>query len=645
MFKSCSPYQSVKNLFTYYAKHFATHTVRSLQALALLSLLILIQAPVTLRAMEFENVTFGFNGKYKAATWAPLDITVRSQNEPFVGELRVEVRNAFSDALLQTHAAPFHRRRRQLYVYCPKVAAKLVVQLVHAENPTKRHPTTPPKTVLAKTQIIPSTPIARQDYFVLALAPNGDRLQQFIDKQQIDGTGAQIHVDYLPNARTMPTQWIGYNAVDTIVIRETALTERNISKQQQTALLDWVQNGGTLILSGGSNFRYLQKSFIEPFLPVRLNGVETVAEWQDRYLSLSSRTEKITFYLPPTGLNKHFLNAKSLDEQSDLGAIQKIRFQPNVGCQVVMGTAEDIYIAKRNFGSGQILCLAFDYNAPPFSAQKTAEVFWNQLLKTAGKSPRHFADRYALHREHEQKIYEQFLLKMPTQVPLIKQLAIVLPAYLLSLGGILFYLGRPQRRARRYWIAGGLFGLLSIGAIGIAQTILPNSIAADSFSILSIYPERHRAHLQRYIAIRATRHTETSIAFDKPVLITPLTAASNEAFIQSSTSQLRQVALEPWHPRTYIIETFFTPQSLPTELENAYQLTKTQKQIPALQGLFGIQKQFARILQKEGVLQYLTNQEAPVSIGWTSQPFGDIYANGHVRQTDETLVLSYISAQ
>ena len=67
----------------------------SLCALMLLIFSMLIQNAAAGGTIAFENVTFGFKGKYKVATWAPLDVTVRSENEPFDGELRVEVRNFF----------------------------------------------------------------------------------------------------------------------------------------------------------------------------------------------------------------------------------------------------------------------------------------------------------------------------------------------------------------------------------------------------------------------------------------------------------------------------------------------------------------------------------------------------------------------
>ena len=113
--------------------------------------------------------------------------------------------------------------------------------------------------------------------------------------------------------------------------------------------------------------------------------------------------------------------------------MEYIQFAPKVGCEVLVGTTEQIYVAKRKFGEGQILCLAFDYNAPPFSEQQVAETFWHGLLSSHGKSPRHLADQYALAAlQHEEETHKHFLSEMPTQVPLIKLLAVALPIYLLS---------------------------------------------------------------------------------------------------------------------------------------------------------------------------------------------------------------------
>ncbi len=599
---------------------------QSRTAYFLMSLFVLIQASaLAFGTVDVENVTFGFNDGYKTGTWAPVDITVRSQNEPFIGELVIEVRNFFSDARIQRYATPLklgatERQSRRFYVYCPKIATKLVILAV----PIPRGQATASR---ALTEISPPTPIALKDYFVLALAPSGDKLKQFLDKREI-GADAQAHVRYLPNARALPTQWIGYDAVDILVIREVALTERNVTKAQQTALLDWVQRGGTLIVSGGSSFRYLRGSFIEPFLPVQLIGVETVETFQIGRSALLAA-------MPP---GKH----------------ERIILKPKANCHVVLGTDEDIAIAKRHFGEGQMLCLAFDYNV--LFVKGTGETFWRALLETHGKSPRHLANRYAPHRRHEEKIDAQFLKKMPTQVPLIKLLAIALPGYLCSFGAVLFIFKRRATRPRiaraspspsNYWIGGALLVLVSFIALSIARTVLPNSVAADRIGILSIYPERQRAHLQRYVALRATAREETSFRMPQESFIRPLEPIERNAgnalgtAMQAPHFQMRSAVVEPWQPRTYVEEIFFSWDK--TWQFDGEQVTvdRTLKKVPPDEGLNGTRKTFAQTLQREGVLQYLLDSENATQIGWTSQPITRLTDFQQV--TDETLVIMFAS--
>ncbi|RKU37420.1 hypothetical protein C6496_10050 [Candidatus Poribacteria bacterium] len=617
----------------------------------------LFSASVAYGAVEVENATFGFSDGYKTGTWAPLTVTVWSQDEPdvFTGKLVVEVQNFTSDTPFERYATPLRlsptgRQQKHFYVYCPKNATRLVIKLLstvpveserlHAYDTDAFH------------EVLLPTPIARKDYLVLVLAPSGDKLKRFIDKRQLKVTnGAQVHVKYLPDSTSLLRDWIGYSAVDVLVIRETFLTERHVSKAKQTALLDWVQRGGTLIMSGGGSFNALRGSFVEPFLPVELNGIEKTDTLSDALY------EQLGFHA----------------SGSDETLFERIVFAPKVGCETLIGTKEEIYVAKRNFGDGQILCLAYDYNALPLSEQKIGEAFWQHLLSESGKSPRHLADQYALSRQHEERIYKQFLSKMPTQVPLIKLLAVVLPVYLLIFGGLLLNFGRSKRKSSSYWIGSCLFIFFSVCTIAVARNILPNKMTADQLSILSVYPERQRAHLQSFVSIRTVARTETSFGFPDGTFIrhqeTELTQRIG-TLMHDSSVQLQGAFVEPWHPTTYIKEAF--TQQLPVELEDAWRVTGKQitylgdiplrtnpkqetelstahlrlhstSKMPPDAELNDTREAFARILQQEGVLQYLMMgtglNPQPYIIGWTSRNFTDITAGGNFDTNSDTLVI------
>ena len=655
---------------------------------------------VAVGAVEVENVTFGFGDGYRIGTWAPLTITVRNQDERtvFSGELVVEVRNFSSDIPIERYATPLHListdpQQKDFYVYCPKNATQLVIRLLPA-TPSDTAGLRSTTSGLVKDILLP-TPLARKDYFVLVLAPSGDKLKRFVDKKQ-------VHVKYLPNSMSLPRDWIGYSAVDVLVVREVRLTDRRILKAQQTAMLDWIQRGGTLIVSGGSSYNYLQGSFIEPFLPVELKGVVktntlpvALLEQLGR-MAVSSQQEGVT---SPENLLTD--SRRSIADSH----FKRIQFTPKAGCEVLIGTAEQIYVAKRSFGDGQILCLAFDYNVPPFGVRQKnsvggvsnpdsclAETFWRELLGKHGKSPRHLADRYALALQHEEEIHKHFLSEMPTRVPLIKLLAIVLPIYLLGFGGFLFYFGKSRQKSRTYWIGGCLFVLLSVSTIASARKALfPNTVTADRLSILSVYPERQRAHLLSYVALRAVSRAEMSIDFTKGTFIRHQEVEESKGellqkigtLVHDSHVQLRDLSVKPWHPTTYVEEKFLAldgrgevTSPLPNTLENTWRVVgkemtylgnvalreesgletpptsepsmarlrlQVTPKMPPDEELDGARKRFAQILKRDYVLRYLATEAnlnpSPYFIGWISQGFTDKIADGNINTNDETLVI------
>ena len=221
----------------------------------------LFSISVTFGAAKAADVDFGFNDRYKTGTWVPLRITVQSQDQPtrFIGDLVVDVRSFSSDTPIEQYASELSLRtteeaEKNFYIYCSKNAAQLVVQLVPTTSSKRTVSGNREPSVIREVSL--PTPLSRKDSLVLVFAQSGDKLKRFIDKQQLvsDSDGARIYVEYLQNSTLLPRDWIGYSAVDVLVIRKTVLPERRISKAQQTALLDWVQRGGTLILSGGEQF-------------------------------------------------------------------------------------------------------------------------------------------------------------------------------------------------------------------------------------------------------------------------------------------------------------------------------------------------------------------------------------------------------
>ena len=631
-------------------------------------------------SVDIENITLGYNNKYKAGKWVPFSVLVHSQNElkVFSGEIIVEVKNLISDDTLFRYATPIQLRKTdrknvRLYIFIPVTPVKLSIQVVRTGEGLDIEKISKP---FITRDFFPTSPIENKDYLLLALTPNEDKLKRLIDQKQLDDGETRVHVQYIQNTNEMPSAWIGYSSIDVLVLREISLSDRRLSKKQQAALLEWIQDGGTLIVSGGSNYRYLKDSFIEEILPVKLlheEIIENVPTILKQRFEINTEDTILASGNPPNSTKK----------------FNSIGFELKAGCDAIIENNNKIYIAKRNFGSGQIICFAFDYNAHVFSMPKHGETFWVWLLNNYGKSHKNVSDKYTPYRQHEDKIHKLFLSKMPTQIPIVKLLALLLPIYVLCLSCLFFLRNRQsssKSRNRVYWIGGFIFVLFSICTISVAKVVIPQKIQKDSFSILTVYPELSKVNLQRFISLRTPAHNITSIHLKPTTFIRPLHSEGIQKpskFLQGKSFQLKDVEIEPWGPSTYTHQTVFPMdlQQSNIKLENTWIITGNQgkylgtvkvgnsnyskidtpseilTKLPINRHLNGSRKSFTQILQSEGLLQYLLNSddvpEKDVEksnnklIGWISElgrflPTDQLMSDRIVTYNDETLVIIYL---
>ena len=617
--------------------------------LNLIPFLIILTVSAACAAIEVESVELGFSGTYKRDRWSPLQITVTSQNEAFRGEIYTDIHNASTGKLIQSYSTSLNltrtdRQRKILYIFLPGISNKLMLKLIDQEG-----------RLLTSQEIPTGSPKQTTDLIALALTPSRDLLSRWDGKQIGDMTDGNIFVAYVSNPKYLPTHWKGYDSIDLFILRGLTLSERNISESQQTALLDWIQRGGTLLTAGGRNFHMLRGGIIEPFMPVDLAALQTRKDL-------------------PEAMRK--FGYTSVDFAFDL-----IDFQRRTGAQILIGEENQIYVARKNLGSGSVISLAFDYTAPPFSDLPGAANYWEWLFREAGRSRLHIEEaRYGAYRRHNEKIGALLTTRPSTRSPLILVLAGYLIVYLMSLGGLIWFTGRRENKSKLYWIGGLLLPVFFLFAVIIPRNVVPGWVSSNSFSILSVYSERERAHLQSYIGMIASANLKTSINFGAETLIKPLTpiAKAPLQLIEAKEDfQLHDTTVDAWATQTYLAESFvgfpapriqrnagYIRHHLPDVLENAWLIDngsyaylgsvppntpieikeKTQKWTFPNELVGTRREEFAKILVGEGLLRYLVQEEGSKLLGWLDKSFLQMSLNNNnpVNAADNTLVILHV---
>ena len=620
-----------------------------LYRLYLIPFLIILSVSAACAAIEVESVELGFNGTHKRDRWSPLQVTVTSQNQAFRGEIYTDIHNASSGKLIQSYSTPLSltrtdRQRRILYIFLPGISTKLMLKLIDQHGR------------LQTSQEIPTgSPKQTTDLIALALTPSRDLLSRWNGKQIGDMKDGNFFVAYVSNPIYLPTNWKGYDSADLFILRGLTLSERNISEPQQTALLDWIHRGGTLLTAGGRNFHALRGSIIESFMPVELAALQTRKD-------LPEAMRKFGF--------------TSVDFAFDL-----IDFQPRTGGNILIGAEDQIYVARKHLGSGGVISLAFDYTAPPFSNSPGAENYWEWLFKEAGRSPYHIEEaRYGAYRRHNEKIQALLTTRPSTRSPLIRVLAGYLIVYLMSLGGLIWFAGRRENKPKYYWIGGMLLPVFFLCAATIQRNVAPGWVSSNSVSILSVYSERDRAHLQSYIGMIASANLKTSINFEAETMIRPLTPTATAPLhlIEAIEGfKLHDTTVDAWAAQTYLAESFvdfpspriqrnagYIRHHLPGVLENAWLIDsgsytylgsirpntaieikeKMQKWTFPSELVGTRREEFARILVGEGLLRYLAQEEGSKLLGWLERSFLPMSLNNNnpLNAADNTLVILHM---
>jgi len=643
--------------------------------------------------VKISDYRFGFNKNpkyyhYKQNAWTPLQVFVESVNEEFDGKVKVETVDLFSGAKREYSASlslsRVAKRRLYFYVFLSGIASKLKISLIETSGREKD-----------SKEFVVKKPKRSQDFLILALTPNVDTLSYLAGKRlkgdipSTDTPAGEVFVSYLAGQSRatdgLPPDWKGYDSLSLLVIRDISLEPHRISKRQQNALIEWILSGGTLLVSGSS--QYLNNSFLEPYLPVVSLKQKTI-----NALPSLAKLFGITF-------KERFVLTDS-------------RLSPKGNALVMEGDIP--IIAERELGDGKIVFLAFDYSLKSFAIEHGGEKLWDWLLNDAVRSKLKRKSPFDPFREHERRI-GGLLKRAPANIirsPLLRFLGIFLATYVIASVSVSCIFARKARSAKKIWLSQLCVILgFSIFPIFLNYVTEPN-LTLNSFSMLSIYPEFGKARLNTYFGLLSSDNSKQDIKFNSNLFLNPLsdirrkrmpisdeegsdsvTSGFEETyeFLQGKEFELEGVQLNPWMVQTFHAESHvdwkdtveFTPlqtegvisgtirNSLPFDLENAYiTYGEFYKEIGVLKRGVEVnvtidrrysddvsravsvamnllkperRKAFAGILFSEGLLRYLNQPLQPKLIGWTQTPIINLNVKKGSVTESQSLVIIHLA--
>jgi hypothetical protein len=345
-------------------------------------------------------------------------------------------------------------------------------------------------------------------------------------------TKTHTRVVYLPPSE-LPQHWSGYDSVSAIVVKGVSL--QALSAAQNTALHEWLANGGTLIAAGDSQYTLLTEPRLRTLLPVEVLGLQQVE-------GLPAFAAHYDVPFPETPM-----------------VVVRARLTRG---RVLIGTPDTPLLVQRRFGKGRVVFLAVDYAMQPFPSWQGHSALWNDILQTPENVDfaRLFAELGLLDETHPiMKLFGRPVLNFPSHLTIAGYLFL----YCALLTGLFWRMGKHQERCWRYW--GGVVVVIVVFALYALSPLLERGLnhSALLFDVttMELLPETEYANLQGHLGIFSVRGGQFDLKFQQPETILRHTFTRGvgkagkdlEASIAGKFT-LHNIALGPWALRVFSTE-------------------------------------------------------------------------------------------
>ncbi len=285
----------------------------------------------------------------------------------------------------------------------------------------------------------------------------------------------------------LPTNQLGYDSVETILLVTSDLEQmKQYSKQQIEALMAWVKNGGTLVVSASKNGQQLlaDGGLLEPFCPGNFDGLAQCAS--------SKMLER--FMLERFNASVDQLIAK----RGTVGGepIPMASLSDATG-KVLVAVNKKPLIINRAIGLGEVLFFGIDLDSDRMKQWSGRDSLVGLLVTLAETSVEDQVGQKAVKGTSVSTFgYEDLIgqLRAPldrfTNVKFVAftWIALLIGLYILCIGpGDFFFLKKLLKKMELTWITFPLLSLLFCGlALGISRMTRPSSIQINQLEIIDI---------------------------------------------------------------------------------------------------------------------------------------------------------------
>ncbi len=420
----------------------------------------------------------GFDGWYKSEYWMPIHINIANNGPAVEAIIRIPktASTTTSPVYYETPVSlPTQSNKNiETYVKIDAILRSLTVQLLDEND-----------NVLLETKT--ANNIRRVDDFDLiygVVSSEPDELS-FLENVTAGRSNAQIAaLDF----DDLPASTVAWHTLDLLVIND--VDSGKLKAEQLEAMNQWIDGGGQLIVTGGTNWQQTSAAFAD-LLPVSINGIQTVDD-----LPALSSFAALPFRDPGpyTLADSSLRNGELLLHQDGLPLL-----------------------AKSDVGRGDVYYLAADPQLAPLVDWDGSEKLWELIAGNAPQLP-----FWAFGPSNPYAAYEAVESLPSLSLPSILQLALFLGGYVLLIGPLNYIF--LKRRGRREWAwltIPALIALFTVAAYLIGFQVKGNDVIVNQMNIAYGWANSEMMRVKSVIGVYSPRRNTFDLSAPADVMIHP----------------------------------------------------------------------------------------------------------------------------
>ncbi|MDB5082445.1 MAG: hypothetical protein JWP00_4369 [Chloroflexi bacterium] len=498
-----------------------------------------------------------FNGNFKFGDWLPVEVSL----ENFGEEVQVEVQANIATRVNAVTYNTTYQRDVTLSERANKRLLLYIVPFVETSNSSGQVVYDTPiilkagnqKLAEAKVNLQPRIPT---DYLVGTFTQDPNGLNN-LNNLKVGG-GQRNRVTSLNlSLNDIPDRGSGLHSFNALIFSDQ--NTDSLSAEQRTALRDYVEGGGQIILAGGSGWSKVQSGFNPAFLPLDVHNYVNIA-------SLDS-------LIPPGGEEIKASGPLSRPAVIAQGQVMK---DARLLSHILNGNIVVPIAAERKVGAGRVVAMSVDLAVPPLTDWNGSTQFWLELFSFNVTPP------HQLYTETNPQIKNASdMLNLVTNVPELKlpdisTFFILLAIYMVLMGPVNYLVLKKVKRLALSWITlPALTALFTFMVLNYANSQPPGQVLINQLSVIQVGADQDLAQLRSYSAVFSPEERNydinpvvANLSNQSRILISPLNRSNSSLsdadavrlMVQGDRPYLDNFEIGQWNAQGFALETSIQAQ-------------------------------------------------------------------------------------